>query len=142
MRTLLNELIRYGLVSAVALTVDFACLLWWAQHLPTLLAAAASFVTGGLVAYGLSVHLVFTHRRVHDSSLEASLFVALGLAGLALNLIVIAWATRQAHWPLAPAKAAAALVSFGCNYALRRYCLFSRSPPSRLAATVVDGARR
>lgn len=132
------ELLRYAGVSAVALGIDVSCLWWWASIMPVLWAAAASFVVGGCVAYLLSVRFVFAHRDVVDRRLEASLFLGLGLVGLALNLLVIGVATQVALWPPLLSKALAASATFACNYKLRHHWLFT---PRRQAVSLAKPRR-
>lgn len=122
-----GELIRYGLVSACAFTVDVALLWILAKQLGVhyLLAASISFLAGGLVAYLLSIRFVFRHRRVQTRSIEGSAFVALGIAGLAVNIAIMALAVGAADAPLLVGKAAAACGTFGVNYLLRKHLLFT-----------------
>ena len=87
------ELFRYGLVSLVALAVDLGLLelLHRFTTLHYLFSASLSFVAGGFVAYLLSVRFVFRHRRVDTAMTEGSIFIALGLVGLAINAMVLYW---------------------------------------------------
>jgi putative flippase GtrA len=67
-----RELLGYGAASAIALGVDVSMLALlvgpggW-HYLP---ASVVAFISGGLVAYALSVRFVFQQHRVPQRSLE------------------------------------------------------------------------
>jgi putative flippase GtrA len=96
-----------------------------------LLAATVTFVGGGVVLYALSVSFVFSHRRTTKRTVELPSFVALGLAGLIVNLLVIRLGVEAIRLSLMHAKLAASVCSFGVNFALRRVLLFSPAPESQ-----------
>jgi putative flippase GtrA len=122
-----GELAGYGLVSALALGVDTALL----QSLVTyagwnyLTASIFSFVTGALVAYFLSTWFVFRSRRVTNPVVEFSYFLALGVVGLGINTLVLWLTVGVAGERLVPSKLLAAVCTFGTNFVLRRWLLFS-----------------
>ena len=126
-REQLLELIRYGLVSAGAFVVDagLLALLNFKFGVHYLLAAAVSFIVGGAVAYVLSIRFVFSHRRIESQAVEGPAFVALGLVGLAVNLLAMKLLVGQAGLPLLIAKVGAACGTFGVNYLLRKFLLFT-----------------
>jgi len=138
LRTVLSkELFRYGLVSACAFAVDVG-LLWLLvarAGVHYLVAATISFLAGGVVAYLLSIRFVFSHRRIQTRSAEGTAFIALGLAGLAVNTAVMAMAVGKVGVPLLAGKAAAACATFGVNFLLRKHLLFTPSadPEARQA---------
>lgn len=129
MRALIVEFGSYGLASAAALGVDVGLMLLlmngagW-HHL---LAATVSFVAGGMFLYAISVKFVFRQRRMRNSTLELGSFIGLGVAGLVINLAVIACAVDGAGVPILIAKTIAAACTFGANFLLRRQLLFTRS---------------
>src|SRR3954463_7663306 len=87
----MRELLSYAVASAIALGADVSVLALlvgpggW-HYLP---ASAVAFISGGLVAYMLSVRFVFQQHRVHRRSLEIICFLALGFAGIAVNTLVL-----------------------------------------------------
>lgn len=132
MSRLLRELITYGLASAIALAADMGLLLALTQragwdYRP---ASVVSFVSGATVAYVLSVSFVFSSHRVRNRAAEFGAFVALGLAGLAVNSLVILFAVGTLGLKLMTAKAMAAACTFGTNFALRRQFLFRTGAPA------------
>jgi putative flippase GtrA len=132
MSRLFRELITYGLASAIALAADMGLLLALTQragwdYRP---ASIVSFVTGATVAYVLCVTFVFSSHRVRNRMAEFGAFVALGLAGLAINSLVIFFAVGTLGVKLLIAKALAALCTFATNFALRRQFLFRAGVPT------------
>ena len=132
-REQLLELIRYGLVSAAAFAVDagLLALLHFKFSVHYLVAATVSFIVGGAVAYVLSIRYVFSHRRIESQAVEGPAFVALGLVGLSVNLLAMKLLFGRMGLPLLVAKMGAACGTFGVNYLLRKFLLFT---PTRGAA--------
>jgi putative flippase GtrA len=121
------QLSRYGLVSAVALTLDFAVFLALngAIGYPTL-TGVAGYACGIVVHYQLSRRFVFDAARSGKSGRRMfSEFVASGLVGLAITAGVIALATWG--FTLAPltAKILAAGASFVGVFVIRRTVVFA-----------------
>jgi putative flippase GtrA len=125
MEKLLTQMFAYALVSAVALAADTGILVMLTRvgwhYLP---ASAASFAVGAVVAYVLSVRFVFSVHRLHNRTLEFGYFVALGLAGLAVNSVAMAIAVELLGLSIIAAKALAACCTFTTNFVLRRQLLF------------------
>lgn len=133
LKELLLESGKYLGAAVLALAVD-ATALWvltsycgWNY----LLAAITTFVVGGVVLYALSVSFVFSHRRTTKRAVELPSFVALGLVGLIVNLLVIRFGVEAARLSVLHAKLAASMCSFGVNFALRRVLLFSPATESQ-----------
>lgn len=135
MRPAFREFVKYALASGAALAVDVGVLAFlvtgerWA-YLP---AAALSFTAGGIFLYALSIRLVFQFRRIPKPSVELPVFLALGMAGLAVNCLVMFAAVSMLHASYLPAKGLAAVCTFGLNYIVRRGAMFSG--PARPAAS-------
>ena len=128
MRILIKEAIGYGAASAGALAVDMV-ILWVLVRFfgwEYLAAATASFLAGAVVAYVLSLKLAFKHRRLRDQRVEFISFVAIGMAGLAVNAGVIFVAVRYFGLHYLLAKCVAAGFTFMCNFIARRQILFIR----------------
>jgi putative flippase GtrA len=132
MSPLLRESSIYALGAAAAFAVDFA-LLWLfvdqfgVHYLP---AATLSFLAGTAVVYLVSVHHAFRYRRVEDRRLEFGYFATIGAAGVVLNLVLIYLLVERLTLHYLAAKVGAAGVSFVANFAVRRWCLFTRRIPA------------
>jgi len=126
---LLSEVWGYGIASVVALAVDTGVLYTFVHqfgwhYLP---ASAVAFLAGATVAYLLSVRFVFGFHQLRNRPQEFASFVALGLAGLLVNAVVISAAISGAGLGLITAKVVAAGCTFATNFTLRRQLLFA--PP-------------
>jgi putative flippase GtrA len=125
-RIVVQEALRYLAVSAVAFCVDITLLFilvhylsWW-----YLAAASTSFLAGLLVAYALSITLVFKYRRLDDPHLEFAGFAAIGTVGVAINAAAIAVGVKYVGLHYLVAKCGAAVVTLAWNFLSRRQMLF------------------
>ncbi len=123
---IVREAIRYGAVSVCAFTVDIAVLFvlvhylsWW-----YIAAATASFLTGLLVAYVLSVTLVFEFRRLQDPLVEFASFAGIGIVGVAVNAAAMFGGVKILGVHYLIAKCGSAGFTFVWNFAARRQFLF------------------
>ena len=126
MKTVVQEAIGYTAVSACALLVDMT-MLWVLVHYFSwwyLVAATASFSVGLLVAYALSVKLVFRHRRLRDRRLEFASFASIGAVGVAINAAVISFGVKYLGLHYVIAKCGSAGFTFLLNFLARRQFLF------------------
>jgi putative flippase GtrA len=136
----LHRLIRetggYALASVAGLAMDMAvlALLVSSAGVQYLAAATISFLCGAVLVYVLSVRFVFSVRRFESRTLELSSFVAVGLAGLLVNALIMYLAVTVAHVHFAVGKLAAAGCTFTVNFLLRRGILFSLEPAARARA--------
>jgi putative flippase GtrA len=126
----LRDLLRYGLCSALALALDWSVLVGLVHAgVSPLLAAPIAFSLGMGVTYGLSVAVVYADRRREAPLREAIVFLAIGVAGLGVNQLVLWVLVSRLGLAAAIAKAPAAGVVFTFNFLLRRAALFSRPGP-------------
>jgi putative flippase GtrA len=126
-RALIREASGYVAASAAALAIDVATLtlLVSAVHVNYLIAATAGFVAGTLFIYWISIRQIFRYRRLEDARMEFGIFLAVGIAGLVVNLAVmyLTVAAVGAHYLIA--KFCAAGCTFTVNFGLRRWLLFT-----------------
>lgn len=129
-RTALAELLRYGAASALALAADFGCLLLLTEAFAVhyLISAGCAFVLGMVVIYLCSIHWVFAHRGLDNVAAERTLFLLIGLAGLALNQVLMFSLTDLAGLPYQLSKLGAAGMVFSFNFAARKRALFTWRP--------------
>jgi putative flippase GtrA len=128
MTLLLQEAIGYAAASACALAIDMT-VLWVLVHFFSwdyLIAATCSFLAGAVVAYKLSVKLVFKQHALQDRRLEFVTFIAIGATGLAVNDAVLFLAVTQLGIHYLAAKCVAAGFTFTSNFIMRRQILFVR----------------
>jgi len=125
-RARVAELSQYFLVSCCALAVDSTVLVLLNRGfaVPYLLAATISFILGGVVAYQLCVRFVWHTAASTSRSYELSMFLLLGVVGLAINALIMFAMISELHVPLLIGKSASAACTFICNYLLRRRLVF------------------
>jgi putative flippase GtrA len=137
MTRLLRELYGYGAASIAALAVDVSILWILVQFagLDYVLAATVSFISGVVVAYWLSIKLVFRQHRLSDRRFEFICFTAIGTGGLVINAIVISLAVRLLGVHYLLAKCTAAGFTFTFNFVARRQLLFVLRPTPESSAS-------
>jgi putative flippase GtrA len=130
MKTVARDAFRYLLASGCALCVDIGVLWVLVQYFSCWYIAAAtiSFLTGMVVAYVLSITMVFNHRRFRGQRMEFLSFTAIGGVGLVINAGVIFMAVTYFEVHYLIAKCIAAGFTFAFNFFARRQLLFVRRP--------------
>lgn len=121
------EFVRYVVASAAALGVDLALVygLTGGAGFHYLASGAIAFVTGAVVIYLLSVCWVFKIRRLGDRrTTEFTIFVVIGVIGLAINEVVLFSITEYigAHYMVS--KVFAVSLCFAFNFVARKLVLF------------------
>ena len=119
---------RYFAASALALGIDFGVYVGLIRLVDAsyLVAAPIGFALGLATVYVLSVRWVFVHRRIADGRLEFAVFALIGLAGMALNQLVLYAAVELLSISHELAKFASAGIVFCFNFASRKLLLFTR----------------
>ncbi len=93
-----------------------------------LISAAVGFSAGLVVNYALSVAFVFRERRLASRRWEFVGFMLIGLAGLALNEVLMKLFVETVGLGYALAKIPATGVGFVFNFGARRLALFTARP--------------
>ena len=127
---------RYGMVSALALAVDFSTLIFCTRVLGLHYqpAAAIGFISGLGIAYGLSVTLIFNDRRTRARGTELFGFIITGLIGLALTHGLLKLFVEGMGLSLSVSKVGSAGFVFCFNFLSRRILLFT--PAAKTIAPV------
>ncbi len=92
-KTLIEQVLKFGIVGFAAFVVDYGVLMLLSQFLGmnAVLASGISFVVSCTFNYLASMHYVFRHREGMSKRREFTIFVALSVVGLAINELVM-WA--------------------------------------------------
>ncbi len=119
---------RYLGASVLALATDAGLfLLLLGSGLTALSASATGYLTGILVHWLVSSHLVFAdgaaERGSGQRNRQKALFVGSALVGLAITTAIVGGAEAMGFDPRI-AKLAAIIVSFQATYMLRRHVVF------------------
>jgi putative flippase GtrA len=130
MRGVVRESAIYSLGAGAAFAVDFALLYAQVELLSVhyLIAATLSFLSGTAVVYWVSVRHAFEHRSVEDRSTEFLYFTGIGVAGILLNLLLMASLVDGFGLHYLLAKIGSAAVTFVTNLGARKWLLFTRRP--------------
>lgn len=121
----------YFIGSCLALALDTAVLLLSLSFGLSLAASATTgFLSGMSISYFVSVRYAFARRSVNDRRLEFISFVLIGLLGLGVTQLLLAFLTMQVHLPVLAAKAVTAGLVFFFNYSLRKHLLFTHAAPA------------
>lgn len=135
-----TEFGRYLIVGGVAFVADFLAL--WAlvslgglHYLP---ATALAFILGVWVNYQLSIRWVFVYRAVSMSSVEFTIFLLVGLAGLAVSMGAMSLFAGWLGMHYLLAKALATVLTLLVNFGGRKLLLFTHwdgaADPERMPA--------
>lgn len=128
-----GEFLGYAAASALALAGDFGTLVLLTElaGVHYLLSAAIGFSVGILITYVLSVRWVFTTRRLASVWAERAIFLLIGLAGLAINHVVMFALTGIALLPYTVSKLASVGLVFTFNFSVRKAVLFTQPAASK-----------
>jgi putative flippase GtrA len=123
-----GEGVCYLAASAIALGIDFGTYsgLIRLAGLHYLVAAPIGFALGLATVYMLSVRWVFKERRLADWRAEFALFALIGLAGMALNQLIIYTSMQLLTDSPEIAKIISAGMVFCFNFVSRKLLLFTR----------------
>lgn len=123
-----DEGIRYFAASALALAIDFGIYVGLIRlaDVHYLIAGPVGFSLGLATIYVLSTRWVFRERRLADRRTEFALFALVGLAGMALNQLVLFAAVQWLGASFEVAKIISAGMVFSFNFATRKLLLFTR----------------
>lgn len=91
MRRLFEQLVKFGVVGALAFVIDYGVLMLLSQVLGVnaVLAAAISFCVSVVFNYLASMRFVFTHRDDLSTTHELLIFVVLSVIGLGINELIM-----------------------------------------------------
>lgn len=123
----LPQFSRYTIVSAVALSLDFAIYLLLTHFgwRPSV-AGVLGYVQGLMLHFSMSARYVFKTAGTRKSQMRLfAEFAASGIVGLGITTFTIAVATEILHLGVLIAKLAAVVVSFLAVFVLRRSVVFA-----------------
>lgn len=126
MKRLFIDMFRYGIISVVALAVDFGLLMFlnYSLHVNYLIAATISFLAGLVVNYLLSHNRVFTDPKITSKSMNFIAFGSIGVIGLLFNNVIM-WVSHDiTHLSVAISKIIAVVIVFFWNFLARRQFLY------------------
>lgn len=87
MRKLIEQILKFGVVGAIAFLIDYGLLMLLSQLLgmDPVLSAGISFCVSVVFNYVASMRFVFTHRDDMSRQREFAIFIVLSVIGLIIN---------------------------------------------------------
>lgn len=122
MRGLIEQLLKFGVVGAAATLIDFAVMIALTElaGLDPVISAGISFTVSVVFNYLASMRFVFTRREDLGRAAEAAIFVALSLAGLAINEMLMWLGVTMLRLNYVLVKVAATCVVMLWNFLSRK----------------------
>ena len=124
--TTMVQFARYTVVGGVAFLGDFFSLFALTRFggFHYLVSAAAAFLAGLILNYGLSAAWVFSRRTLRNRALEFGIFAGVGIIGLGLNEIGMWLLAGLAGLHYLLAKIVTAGIVYIWNFGARKAALF------------------
>ena len=125
------EIVRYFVASMIALMLDMAIFVIGvrALHLPWWTSAALGFSAGVMLAYFLSIYLVFGLRRLkHQPRHEFLLFLLIGFLGLGVTQLTLLLFIEYGKLGAELSRVISTGITFLFNFFVRKAIIFSQLP--------------
>ncbi len=124
----LVQLFRYFVVSGFSLVIDFCTLFLFTDvfKIHYLASSVLSYSIGLVINYYVSVNWVFGTRKYADRRKEFTIFVAIGIAGLGINTLVMWVCTGLLSLYYLAARVISAAIGYTWKYVARRLVLFRK----------------
>ena len=120
------QLFRYGIAGLTAAALDTGMLALLTELFGEkllLLWTAIAFACGLATTYLLSIKWVFSNRTMNQAA-ELTIFIIIGLAGLALTELLVWFFAIKLDWHYLLAKITAATAVFLWNFSAKKLLLF------------------
>lgn len=120
------QFIQNGFASGVAFAFDFGSLvlLTEAAGVDYLLSGTVAFLLGHLVHYAFCVLWIFPRRRFSNRLAEFGAFMAVGLAGVGMNDLVLWLLTEAGGMDYRLSKLVAVVIVYFFNFFTKKYLVF------------------
>jgi putative flippase GtrA len=120
------EFFRYFVVSGASFIFDFGLLyiLTDKAHIHYLISAAISYGTGMIVSYLLSIKWAFGRRSLNSKAAEFGIFVAIGIAGMGINSLILWIWTGLLGLYYMLGRIVSAIIGYIWKYIARKFTLF------------------
>jgi putative flippase GtrA len=134
------QIVRFGVVSVIATTIDYLVLAALLAVLPTgslfdSLAIAAGYLVGTVVNYAIARRYIFRPSHL-PANLEFTLVVVIQIIGLGLTEGITLYCHHTFGWHLLVTKTVAVVAVFFWNYLARRWFVYRTSAGNPVSISV------
>lgn len=125
MRNLIQQLLKFGVVGAIAFVIDFGVLVFLTEvfGLNPVISATISFIASVVFNYIVSMRYVFARREDMSRTREFIIFVVLSVIGLGINDLLMWLGTEFSSIDYRIVKVAATAVVMVWNFVTRKLFL-------------------
>lgn len=125
MRKLIEQIMKFGVVGAIAFVIDFGVMVFLTEvfSIDPVISATVSFIISVIFNYAASMRYVFSHREGMSRTREFVIFVVLSAIGLGINDLLIWAGTDLASFDYRLVKIFATAVVMVWNFVTRKIFL-------------------
>ena len=125
MRKLIEQIMKFGVVGAIAFVIDFGVMVFLTEMfgIDPVISATVSFIISVVFNYAASMRYVFSHREGMSRTREFIIFVVLSAIGLGINDLLIWAGTDLASFDYRLVKIFATAVVMVWNFVTRKIFL-------------------
>ena len=125
MRKLIEQIMKFGVVGAIAFVIDFGVMVFLTEvfGIDPVISATVSFIISVVFNYAASMRYVFSHREGMSRTREFVIFVVLSAIGLGINDLLIWAGTDLASFDYRLVKIFATAVVMVWNFVTRKIFL-------------------
>lgn len=125
MRKLIEQIMKFGVVGAIAFVIDFGVMVFLTEvfGIDPVISATVSFIISVIFNYAASMRYVFSHREGMSRTREFVIFVVLSAIGLGINDLLIWAGTDLASFDYRLVKIFATAVVMVWNFVTRKIFL-------------------
>lgn len=125
MRKLIEQIMKFGVVGAIAFVIDFGVMVFLTEvfGIDPVISATVSFIISVIFNYAASMRYVFSHREGMSRTREFIIFVVLSAIGLGINDLLIWAGTDLASFDYRLVKIFATAVVMVWNFVTRKIFL-------------------
>ncbi len=127
------QLTKSMISSFISFTIDFSILTFSVEILGLyyMVGGILGFISGTTLSYFLSIRWIFPVKKYSNKYAEYSLFIVIGVFGLALNMLALWFFTSVAGVYYLISRIIGGTLIFFFNFFLRKIILFTKSRQSK-----------
>lgn len=125
MKTLIKQIIKFGIVGILAFIIDYGILLFLTEtlHIHYLFSSALSYIIALIFNYVCSIRFVFNSKKNLNKQKEFLIFCILSFIGLGINQLIMWFMVEKIHIFYAITKIIATVIVMIWNFISRKFFL-------------------